>query len=101
MRACLLTDAALHISLLQAVKCPISSDLPSHSPSALQETQRINVEEEELAGSNDDHDETDELSIDRAGMLVFRSFSDMIDDGTRSQLQEFYRSLCVSRLGSR
>ena len=33
------------------------------------------VEEEELAGSNDDHDGIDELSIDRAGMLVFRSLS--------------------------
>ena len=46
----------------------------------------MDVEEEEMAGSNDDHDETDELSIDRAGMLVFRSVSYMIDDGTRSQL---------------
>ena len=97
MRACLLTDAALHISLLQAAKCPISFDLPSHSPSAAQETQRMDVEEEELAGSNDDHDGTDELSIDRAGILVFRSFSGMIDDGTRSQLQELYTSLYVSR----
>ena len=30
-------------------------------------------------------------------MLVFRSLSDMIDDGTRSQLQELYTSLYVSR----
>ena len=72
MRTCLLTEAALHIYLLQAAKCPISSDLPSHSP---QETQRMDVEEEELAGSNDDHDETDKLSSDRAGMYfrVFRT----------------------------
>ena len=41
LRACLLTDAALHISLLQAAKCPISSDLPSHSPSAPPETARM------------------------------------------------------------
>ena len=72
-------------SLLQAAKCPITSDLPSHSPSAPQETQRMDVEEEELAGSDDDHDGTDELSIDIAGMLV--CLMDMIDDGTRSQLQ--------------
>ena len=57
----------------------------------------MDLEEEELAGSNDDHDRTDELSIYRAGMLVFRSFSGMIDDGTRSQLQELYTSLYVSR----
>ena len=82
LRVCLLADAALHISLLQSAKCPISSDLPSHSPSAPQEAQRMGVEEEELACSNDDHDGTDELSIDRAGMLVFRSLSDMINDGT-------------------
>ena len=30
-------------------------------------------------------------------MLVFRSFSGMIDDGTRSQLQELHTSLYVSR----
>ena len=30
-------------------------------------------------------------------MLVFQSLSDMIDDGTRSQLQELYTSLYVSR----
>ena len=88
MRACLLTDAALHISLLQAAKCPVSSDLSSHSPSAPQETQRMDVRVEELAGSNDDHDGTDELSIDRAGMLV--CLSDMIDDGARSQITELY-----------
>ena len=57
----------------------------------------MDVEEEELAGSNDDHDGTDELSIDKAGMLVFRNLSNMIDDGTRSQLQELYTSLYVSR----
>ena len=57
----------------------------------------MDVEEEEMAGSDDDHDGADELNIDRAGMLVFRSFSGMIDDGTRSQLQEFYTSLYVSR----
>ena len=57
LRACLLTDAALHIiSLLQADKCPISSDLPSHPPSAAQETEQMDVEEEELTGSNDYHD---------------------------------------------
>ena len=56
LKSCLLTDAALHISLLQAAKCPISSDLPSHSPSAAQETEQMDVEEEEPAGSNDDHD---------------------------------------------
>ena len=56
LRSCLLTDAALHISLLQAAKCPISSDLPSHSPSAPHETEQMDVDEEELAGSNDDHD---------------------------------------------
>ena len=56
----------------------------------------MDVEEEELAGSNDDHDGTDKVSIDRAGMLVFLSLSDMIDDGTRSQLQELYTSLYVS-----
>ena len=96
LRACLLTDAALHISLLQAAKCPISSDLSSHSSQAPQETQWMDVEKEELAGSNDDHDGTDKVSIDRAGMLVFRSLSDMIDDGTRLQLQELYTSLFVS-----
>ena len=37
LMACLLTDAALHIFLLQEVKCPISSDLPSHSLSAPQD----------------------------------------------------------------
>ena len=42
----------------------------------------MDVEEEELAGSNDDDDGTGELSIDGAGMLVFRSLSDMINDGT-------------------
>ena len=42
---CLLTDAALNISLLQAAKCPISSDLPSHSPSAPQETEQMYVQE--------------------------------------------------------
>ena len=57
----------------------------------------MDVEEEELAGSNDNHYGTDEFSIDRAGMLVFRSLSDMIDDGTRSQLHELYTSLYVSR----
>ena len=57
----------------------------------------MDVDEEELACSNDDHDGTDELSIDRAGMFVFRSFSGMIDDGTRSQLQELYTSLYVFR----
>ena len=56
LRSCSLTDAALHISPLPAAKCPISSDLPSHSPSAPQETAQMDVEEEELAGSNDDHD---------------------------------------------
>ena len=56
----------------------------------------MDVEEEELAGSNDDHDGTDEFSIDTAGMLVFRSLSDMIDDGTRSQLQRLYTSPIVS-----
>ena len=75
----------------------ISSDLPSHSPSAPQESQRMTVEEEELAGSSDDHDGTDELSIDKARILVFRSLLDMIDDGTRSLLQELYTSLYVSR----
>ena len=55
----------------------------------------MDVEEEELACSNDDHDGTDELSIDRAGMLVIWSFSGMIDDSTRSQLQELYKSLYV------
>ena len=45
LRACLLTDAALNISLLQAAKCPISSDLPSHSPSAPQETEQMYVQE--------------------------------------------------------
>ena len=55
------------------------------------------MEEEELAGSNDDPDGTDEFSIDRAGILVFRNLSDMIDDGTRSQLQELYTSLYVCR----
>ena len=40
----------------------------------------MDVEKEELAGSNNDHDETEELSINRAGMLVFWSLSDMIDD---------------------
>ena len=48
----------------------------------------MDVEEKELAGSNDDHDGTEELSIDRAGMLV--CLSDMIDDGTRSQLQDHF-----------
>ena len=38
----------------------LSSNLSSHSPSAPQETQQMDVEEEELAGSNDDHDGTDE-----------------------------------------
>ena len=42
----------------------------------------MDEEEKELAGSNDDHDGTDELSIDGAGMLAFRSLSDMINDGT-------------------
>ena len=56
LRACLLTDAALYIALLQAAKCPIRSDLPSHSPSAPQKTRQMDVEEEELAGNNDDHD---------------------------------------------
>ena len=37
----------------------------------------MDVEEQELAGSNDDHDGTDKLSIARAGMLVFRSLSEM------------------------
>ena len=46
LRSYLLTDAALHISLLRAAKCPISSDLPSHSPSAPQETEEMDVEEE-------------------------------------------------------
>ena len=55
----------------------------------------MDVEEKDLAGSNDDHDGTEELSIDRAGMLV--CLSNMIDDGTRSQLQELYTSLYVSR----
>ena len=41
----------------------------------------MDVEEEELASSNGDYDGTDE-SIDGAGMLVFRSLSDMINDGT-------------------
>ena len=31
LTACLLTDAALHIYLLQTAKCPISSDLSSNS----------------------------------------------------------------------
>ena len=92
LRACLLTNAALHIFLLQTAKCPIIN-LYYHSPSALQETERIDVEADELSGSDDDHDETDELIIDRA----FRNFSDMIDDGTRSHLQELYTSLYVSR----
>ena len=97
LRVCLLTNAALHISFLQAAKFPIISDLPYHSPSAPQETERIDVDEEKLAGSNDDHDGTDELSIDRAGMLVFQSPSDMIDDGTILQLQKLYTSLHVLR----
>ena len=54
----------------------------------------MDVEEEELVVSNDG---TDELNIDRAGILVFRSFSDMIDDDTKSQLQQLYTSLYVSR----
>ena len=56
----------------------------------------MDVGQEWLAGNNDDHDGTDKFSYDRAGMLVFQSFSDMIDDGTRSQLQELYTSLFVS-----
>ena len=92
LRACLLTNAALHIFLLQTAKCPIINSY-YHSPSAPQETERIDVEADELSGSDDDHDETDELIIDRA----FRNFSDMIDDGTRSHLQELYTSLYVSR----
>ena len=86
LRSCLLTDAALlYIYLLRAAKCPINSDLPSYSPSAPQETKQMDVEEEELDGNNADHDWTNELGIDRAGVLVFRSLSDMTDDGTRSQ----------------
>ena len=54
----------------------------------------MDVEEEELVVSNDG---TDELNIDRAGILVFRSFSYMIDDDTKSQLQQLYTSLYVSR----
>ena len=80
--------AARHISLLQAAKCPIRSDLLSHSPSAPPETARMDMEKEELAGSNDNHDGTDKLSIDRARMLVFRNLSDIIEDSTRSQLQD-------------
>ena len=52
LRTCLLTDAALYIYLLQADTCLISSD----SPSAPQETKQMDVEEEELAGNNDNHD---------------------------------------------
>ena len=85
------------------------------------------MEEEELAGSNDDHDGTPELSIDRAGMLVFRTWLTTVHskqyrffekissllhssstqgflleklyclECTRSQLQELYTSLYVSR----
>ena len=72
-----MTDAALHIAIQQAAECAIIYNLPSHSPSAPQETKRMDVKEQELAGSNDDHDGTDKLSIDRAGMLVFRSLLDM------------------------
>ena len=73
----LLTDAALHIAIQQAAKCPISSDLKPHSLSAPQETKQMDVEEQELAASNGDHDGTDKLSIDRAGMSVFWGLSDM------------------------
>ena len=67
-----ISSCALHIHVsLQTAKCPISSDSPSYSPSAPQETERMDVEEEELAGSIDDHDGTGELNTDRAGMLVF------------------------------
>ena len=31
----------------------------------------MDVEEEKLSGSNDDHDGTEELNIDWAGMLIF------------------------------
>ena len=78
-----MTDAALHIAIQQAAKCPISSDLKPHSPSAPQETKRMDVEEQELAASNGDHDKlsikygTDKLGIDRAGMSVFWGLSDM------------------------
>ena len=41
--------------------------------------------------------EQSKLGIDRTGMVVFRSLSDMIDDSTRSQLRELYTSLYVSR----
>ena len=51
----------------------------------------MDVEKEELVVSIDG---TDELGIDRAGMLVFRSLSDMIDDDTRAGAVHF--TVCVS-----
>ena len=71
------------------------SDL-SHSPSALQETQRMDVEEEELAGSYNDCVETLELSIDRAGIVLLRSLSDIIDDGKDHICRSFtHHCMCL------